>query len=79
VALDGRPLTSSRAALITLLIVDRPLCLDCVAKRANLSVPRVEEYLDIIRRSLTVYHEAYDRCRACGNSAKVVSLDRPPL
>ena len=68
-----------RAALITVLIVGRPLCFDCIAARANLAVPDVEQYIDVIRQTVKVFREAHDRCRACGRSAKVVSVDPEPL
>ena len=66
-----------RAALIAGLIIDRPLCFDCIAARSSLTVPEVEHYLLRVQTSLNI-HEDQDRCRACGAPAKVVSLDRVP-
>ena len=68
-----------RAALIALLIVERPLCIDCIAERAHLLPPEVQGYFDLIRDHLAVFHEDSDRCRACGIVGKVFSLDRLPL
>jgi len=68
-----------RAALITLLIVERPLCLLCIAARVNLPSGDVYEYLGVIRDHLTVFHEDSDRCRACGDVTKVYALKRLPL
>ena len=68
-----------RVVLIAVLIIERPLRLDCIAVRAGLSVPDVQSYLDRIRASLKVFHEDTDRCRACGTVGKVFALDRLPL
>ena len=68
-----------RAALIALLIVDRPLCIDCIVLRANTPAPAVEHYLEVIGGSLALLHEDTGRCRACGTLRKVYSLTQPPL
>ena len=68
----------ARAALISMLIVERPLCTDCIASRVSMSAPEVEQYLDRMRGALTV-RQNHDRCRACGISGEVVSLERMPL
>jgi formamidopyrimidine-DNA glycosylase len=67
-----------RSALITLLILERPLCMDCIAVRSALPVTFVQDYLGRIHASLTVYHEENDRCRACGTVTKVYSVSRLP-
>jgi hypothetical protein len=63
-------------ALIALLIVDRPLCLDCISVRAAVPQREVIEYLHRLRDHLTVFHEDSGRCEACGTVGKVYSLDR---
>ena len=68
-----------RAALITLLIVDRPLCLECIVIRSGIDRLGVETYLDRVKEHLIVFHEDSDRCRACGIVGKVYALDRIPL
>ena len=67
------------AALIALLIIERPLCLDCITTRSALSAIDAQEYLDRLRGHLAVFHEDSGRCRACGINGKVFSLDRLPL
>jgi hypothetical protein len=67
------------AALIATLIVDRPLCLPCVAGRAQIPELEAKGYLDRLRAHLTIYREGNDRCRACGIVGKVHSLSRLPL
>ena len=68
-----------RTALITLLIVDRPLCLECIVIRSGIDRLAVETYLERVKEHLTVFHEDSDRCRACGIVGKVYALDRLPL
>ena len=68
-----------RAAMIALLIIERPLCLACIASRANTTEVAVQGYLAVMRQTLTVYHEDTARCRACGTIGKVYSLTRPAL
>ena len=65
------------AALITVLILDRPLCLDCIAAKTDMTVPSVRGYLERIDTSLTVQWRADERCQACGNLGLVVSIGRP--
>jgi hypothetical protein len=67
------------AALITALIIERPLCLDCIAAKASLSDEEVRSALGAIERALEVQYGDPDRCRACGTVGPVVSLPRLPL
>ena len=60
----------AKTALITALIVGRPLCVDCIALRATVSVTEVYAYLDTIGTYLTVQHHENDRCRTCGAPGK---------
>ena len=64
------------AALIAVLILDRPLCLSCIAVRSNLAPATAEMYVNRMRDHLTVFREGDDRCHTCGNIAKVFSLTR---
>ena len=66
-------------AMIARLIVERPLCVVCIAERAGVSALDLEPYFARIRASLRVFHEDSDRCRGCGIVGKVYSLDRLPL
>jgi hypothetical protein len=73
-----------RSALIALLIIDRliidrPLCLPCIAGRASTTELAAAGYLALMREHLAVLHEDNDRCRACGIVGKVFSLSRMPL
>jgi hypothetical protein len=64
------------AARIAVLIIDRPLCIDCIADRGQIGVATVKEYLQRIDPIFSVNRHADDRCRACGHIGRVVSLSR---
>ena len=64
------------AALITVLILERPLCVDCIATRAHVSLRVVMSYLRKISKSLTVQRGEDDRCRTCGAVGKTYSFAR---
>ena len=70
-----RPMPA-RAALIGLLMLDRPLCLLCLAERSGLPSDDALEYLTHMRGHIAVFHDDSDRCRACGVIGKVFSLAR---
>ena len=62
------------AALITALILERPLCFTCIAEKADTSETAVEAALAIIAPAVQVHREHHGRCRACGQTAVVVSV-----
>ena len=64
----------AKTALITALIVGRPLCADCIALRAIVSVTEIQAYLDSISTYLTVQRGDDDRCRTCGAPGKTYSV-----
>jgi hypothetical protein len=64
------------SALITVLIIERPLCVDCIALRAQVSVPTVRDYLRKIDALGSVQRGVEDRCRACGHIGDTFSLSR---
>jgi hypothetical protein len=70
-------LMPDRAALITALIRDRPMCVDCMAKRSSLSASALVATLRTVQTAL-VLHSAVDRCRECGTMTAVFSIDFPP-
>lgn len=69
---------SHHGALVAVLIVDRPMCLDCIATKARLSTADTERYLESIATALHV-QAADDRCRACGEHGVVFALSRLEL
>lgn len=67
-----------RAALIVALILERPMCLDCIASKSGLGAADVDTTMATVRAALQL-HVAQDRCRACGATTSVFSFDRPSV
>lgn len=67
-------------ALIATLILERPMCVPCIATRATTSETGVETALARIA-SVLVVREFGGRCRACGQTGIVVSAihSRDPM
>jgi hypothetical protein len=65
-----------KAALIAVLITDRPLCLRCLTARTHLTAHEVESYLHIAENVVRLGHDS-GPCRGCGNTAEVFSMSRP--
>ena len=66
-----------RAALITALILDRQMCLSCIASKALVTEARVQSVLEAIATALVLHHDT-GRCVACGTTTAVHSVRRPP-
>jgi hypothetical protein len=64
-------------ALITALLLDRPMCLPCIAEKALVSLQRAESTLETIATALVLRRET-GRCVACGATTAVHSVGRPP-
>jgi hypothetical protein len=64
-----------RVSIVTRLILDRPTCLDCIAKKSGLTVREAEVTLDMIADALMVYREP-DRCLVCEETKRVFSVKR---
>ena len=60
-----------RAALMAVLILERPMCLDCMETKTGMDRHETEAYLQHLRRS----HG--DRCRMCGTVGTVYWLVQP--
>ena len=63
-------------ALVTALILERPLCMNCLVARAGASEASVEAALSTIARAMTV-QRTIDRCRTCGTHGPVIVAGRP--
>ena len=63
------------AAVVAVLILERPMCLECIVTKSALSTVEVERYLEEIGRGLELRQEE-DRCRVCGEPRTVFSLSR---
>jgi hypothetical protein len=67
-----------RAALLTALILDRPLCTSCLVSKSGLSPAELDATLAIVRSALQL-HSIRARCRSCGVHADVAFVDRPSM
>jgi hypothetical protein len=65
-----------KAALIAVLITDRPLCLPCLSAKARLPIDEIQSYLGRID-SLVILKHAIERCQECGKSTEVYSMFPP--
>jgi hypothetical protein len=66
------------ATLVTALILERPLCMECIRSRADLSETEVGLALAQIQRALAIHMDP-GCCRACGTHGVVIHSDRPVL
>ena len=57
--------------LLSTLIMDRRMCLSCLAARAGMSRVAVQASLDVLGRALPVNRYADKRCDACGDRTGV--------
>lgn len=67
---------ADHAELVTTLMLARPLCARCLVDRSGLSLAQLDAALAIIEATV-VLHRATDRCRACGITDVVFSVERP--
>ena len=63
--------------LITALILERPMCVECLARRANMTVEATHTVLAVIGRALTLHRDEMSHCRGCEKLAPVFSVERP--
>ena len=59
------------SALIMALIIERPMCVECVAARAQVSAEAIKSYIDRMRASVRIQDGA-GRCRTCGRADQPV-------
>jgi hypothetical protein len=59
-----------KGALLAVLIIERPLCVDCIAEKSSIAAEQVEALLARIATRIAIT-SAVDRCRACGETKKV--------
>ena len=66
----------ANAALIAVLLVGRPTCLNCISAKAGVAVEEVSRYLHEIERSLDLVLHQKERCRSCGAAGPAYSVRR---
>ncbi|MGH7342869.1 MAG: hypothetical protein ACREKH_20485 [Candidatus Rokuibacteriota bacterium] len=68
------------SALISALILERPMCLECITMRSPVTGAQdAQRHLDIVARALHLHRDRDGRCRACGVVGPVFWIERPPL
>ena len=65
--------------LITALILERPMCVACLSRRAKLSVEATKTVLTVIGAALHIHREDTSRCRVCGAVGEVFYVERPSV
>ena len=59
--------------------LDRPVCLNCLTTRTEMSIDETKAILELIETTLTVRTDV-GRCLACGEkNVHIVSVDRPVI
>jgi hypothetical protein len=53
------------------LIIERPMCVECIATRAHASTDVIKGYIDRIRATIRI-QDGSGRCRTCGQSDQPV-------
>lgn len=64
-------------AIVTALITDRPMCMDCLVVKSGTTVRALESTLAAIGHVLAVHRDPQARCRVCGKTELGVYVDRP--
>ena len=64
------------AALISTLILERAMCLQCLATKTHMSLPRVRAYLEQISRAVNLEQRPRGQCLVCGVEGPTVSIGR---
>jgi hypothetical protein len=64
------------AALVATLIVDRPMCIRCIATQLGLTPAALDATIGAIGTAL-VLHRLTARCAVCGATDTVLSINRP--
>lgn len=65
-----------RTAILTALLLERPLCMACLLSKSAIAAADIEEVLRSSARVLPIHQES-GHCHACGSLASVVSFVRP--
>jgi hypothetical protein len=59
------------SAVIMALIIERPMCVECIASRAQISTDAIKSYIDRLRESVRI-QDGSGRCRTCGRGDQPV-------
>jgi hypothetical protein len=68
-----------RIALITTLILARPMCLPCITTKSGMAMDETVAIIDLIEGALRV-HRKVGHCQACGDEDRpTVFADQPAI
>jgi hypothetical protein len=67
-----------KSAFIAGLILQRPMCIDCICTKTTLSATEVDHSLTVIAGTTELQRDEHHRCRPCGKNGPVFSLHRSP-
>jgi len=62
-----------RVAVIAAVLIDRPVCIPCIANKVGITSGELPAYLHRVGKAFAVYDEI-GRCRTCGTVTTVFSL-----
>ena len=65
------------AALTTAVIVGRPMCRDCIARKAGLTADAIDSAIVTIQKVLRLRRSDRAACTACQTIGVVFWVDRP--
>jgi hypothetical protein len=63
-----------RAPLIAALLLDRPMCRECICAKSALDAPAVDGYLTAIGMTIQIRRQDGEWCRTCGATTTAFSL-----
>ena len=64
----------SAGGAIASLILERPLCVSCLARKASATEPEVLQAIERLSGALKLKTESWDRCRGCSLVGYTYSL-----
>jgi hypothetical protein len=64
-------------SLVTALILERPMCVTCLSRRAALTVEATQTVLTVIGRAVQVRRDESLPCRVCQKGGEVFYVARP--
>ena len=64
-----------RGALVAVLIMERPLCVNCISEKSGMTTAETEALLTRIEGAVSLTRNR-DRCRACGEPSEVYWMSR---
>ena len=63
-------------ALITSVILARPMCVACISRETRLTESATRTALDVLQRAVSIAWVVTDRCHGCGEVKIVYSISQ---